>query len=526
RFCIDINHNTGKFTSKSIKPNKLKDKKKKYKIVQLFHPKLIKATIDWYEAFLSSHHPGCETKYAKDDAFFYINIVNEDSLFRSYFESFGRLSKDNRKMLETQYKRYRGNKNVTLCEHRDFNVNDDNCTETINFLKKREADYYKSITNTIKKTGYSGLITTTNSWYGVFNRDVNNTLGDAMNTHIYFSPVKTKTLLGKRFRVINNKSFVSDLLHLDGWDETQLFRIPATHITGTPMIISEWNHSLWSDYLYEGAIILLGLSLQYDVSVMTVHTIFDRFMGSDSNIAKTPYTVFGNPVLYAMLPSLSKAFIDYKPAKMFVNNRYMLQGTSDIKDSVMQGAKPLNKKQQSKFYEKNNQQAGLIFKNTMQNREQTNVLSWHNESGKSVRLMSEKFVAIAGKENAAVNVTSWLKMSNNEPGAVLFLSMDDRKLEESSKILITTVSGFRQGESLRKVRLGSNEYYILMDAGSGPQRMSHNKVKLVVQNHEYSKSVIRPVYQNKNVISGSIEANDSEYIVGNKDTPWYILERQ
>jgi hypothetical protein len=537
-YSIDINHITKKYSHVSEDKNLLGNKNKPFKYVQIFDQVIIAQTEKWYREFFQEKHPGCSDSYGTDEYLFYVNVVNEDSLFDAYNDGFKNLSDDNVDQLSSLYRQFLNANSSSDTENFDVSAkklctsglvgaNKGECKDTVDFIFSLEDQYFSRIINVIRQSGFQGLVTTTNNWYGPFNRVINLQYSDALNTHIYFSPVRYQSLLGAKRQAVKNFSFIRDPLTYNGWDESMLYRLPAISQKGKPIIISEWNHGYWSDYSYEGPLLLLGVAMQQDVSVMTVHSLLDRYQGYEGRLARTAYPVFSNPILYAMLPSLSSAFIgrDYQVEDGVLFTKYVNKVGSS--DQWSHGKEPLSSEDKKTLplffankYRWTDEKIPTVVKEN--GKAAAPVLEWH-DSGQKMEVRGKNFVSIIGVAKEPTIMFRGLKVSFESPGAVIITTMDGLSLDATKKVLLTTVSTFHQGDDVTTLGLGGGQYNILKTYGDGPQYLERHPV-IIDARHLNGKNIsVRPLFGGG---SGKAELiNKSKiFAVGLQNTPWYILE--
>lgn len=537
-YSIDINHIAGKFKDVSKNSNKISDLNKSFKYVELFDQDIIKQTIKWYESFLTQQHQGCKTNYANDPSFFYLNIVNEDSIYQAFYENFKYLSNDNLKLLNEGYRQYLHEnyggfdsqiKNGNVCTPSQVKSDVNLCDLTFKYFQFLELSYFSNIKSSIRNTGYNGIITTTNLWFGLHNQLTNYNLGDALATHIYFSPLRSLDLFGQSINAYLDYSFIMDPVSYKGWESDQLYKLPAILYENKPIFISEWNHSVWSDYLYEGAVLITALALKQDVSLMTIHTLFDRWLDHKVRLADSEYTVFGNPVIYALLPSLSKAFIN-SSYNDYVNYYESPLKKIDNLQAAIQGLNPISKNEKNRIGDYFKSKIRLTAREDIINSSEKNInsisISFDKEG--SFILKTPVILAILGKTNVPVKLTDQISIQAEQAGAILFLALDDLPLNKSKSILVTTVSGFEQGERKSRVGFGDSKYIILNEPGKGPQYLKKNPLTLYLTEAISKKIKLTPILQESvNPLTGDLPSEhvtDKSFVIGLQNTPWYLLE--
>jgi len=574
-YTLSVNHITTKFSlDKSLTLNKHHDGNKRLKQVQFYDDAIIKQTKKWFSALLSEKHNGCRFAFNNDPSFYYLNIVNEDSIFQGYAENFRHLSKENIKALEHRFYEYVvyrfntlnaafnkwisqkshslrsfisiGNKQLRLCyKKEDWLKSTEWCNTTIEFLMHIEENYFTSIKQEIKKAGYAGVITTTNIWYGYFNLINNDTIGDAINTHIYFDPIKRKKIMGKKYEAISNFSFIESPYKYEGFSKNQIFRLFTSAVVGKPIIISEWNHLMWSDYAYEGPILLMATSLLQDVQSISLHTFVSK-NSYTNKISKSGLSVLGNPVLYALLPSLGSAFLNTeiekdRPFLEFEENvslknwETLFSGgmrPQHLNDDVPieQGFKNKIRKTLGNKSTRQFEKEVIIQKDERKIHSVPTIINWDQTQSGNEHLVvkSEPFLALVGVASDYIDLGDGIAIKPTNKGAITLCALDGNRLKDSKKILITTVSKSKNtDQNFINVGFGKKTFKVILSKGKGPQYLKKNPFDMVVSNSAKGRATVRPLLADSNsvlTVPSVAGTENARFNLGRHDTPWYVLE--
>lgn len=309
----------------------------RYKAIRLYNDEAIKRTEDWYRAFYSWENPYTHLTLAEDPANIYVSAVNEDSIFEAYFTNFKYLDDLsvgllNKKFLEYLAKKYGSVKSAERswlkngdsknCQpiikrtKKKFIV-DEKCkrrkNDIVDFLVNLETDFYSRIKATLRGIGYKGLFTGTNNWYGYGNLYSNSKVADYIEMHGYLDHPRSK-----KFPVVaegfsgnsyikrpkkNNKTIEQEHSYL-------LSKTFRSSLIDKPVIVSEWGHSAWSPFSYEGLALIASYSAFQGYPVIDFHTYFNHpHPDPEESLARQGLTLTGNPVMQALMPSFAVAFL-------------------------------------------------------------------------------------------------------------------------------------------------------------------------------------------------------------------------
>ena len=570
-YSLEINHVASKFryVSGALR-NRRKERIKHYKTTQLYDPKILNTTKRWFDALMGNKHPGCSYRLADDPSVSYLSLVNEDSIFNSYYRGFKDLTRDAIRELERKYSDYLASSNTKqrspfasvqtrtgidgdkgkgggarLCRYGQKG----RCTKaerilTLEFLMAVERSYFRALKEELRTMGYKGLISTTNNWYGYPNLMTNAAVGDVIDMHIYMDPPRKASYGGLKWETVRNKSFIASPFY-DSEPTDQLYRLYAAAVKGKPMIISEWNTGFWSDYHYQGAVMLPVFAARQGVQVMDLHTTFPRREGYKADYSTSGLSIWGNPTLIALLPSLSAAFREGLVGEWSGVERIV--SASNREEYLMRseevGKRPLNMNRkvpvQLGFVKKLEKQLiGLPpYREPMGGAQIQQVLArgvegitwdrWNSGKGRFV-IQTEKFAALLGGGAPVSGEFGNIRLETDDPAALLLLSLDGRSLARSKKLLLTVVSNFRNSqEKLLDVRLGRFGGRLIRQPGRGRPRLKRVRAKVGPANQGgrwFTVSAVMPSGNKKPMVSDGKEQGDSDYVVGNDDTPWYLIE--
>jgi len=571
-YTLSINHVTGKFkSSASLSKNKYSIENKQFKQIQLFDTKILAQTKKWFLDLLTIKHPSCSFSFSNDPNLYYINIVNEDSLFYGLSEQFRFLTHSNMNALENLFYSYivstyggidkvlsnwksigandidissiKSRKQIPLCVKKNKWSNGW-CNATIKFLLYLERKYFVTLKKAILSTGYKGIITTTNNWYGYFNLMINSEIGDALNMHVYFDHIMAKKIFGKRYETISNYSFIKNPFDYNGFRRNHILRLFSASVVEKPMIISEWNHVKFSDYTYEGPILLTAIALLQDIQSLNLHTFVSRDNFSEG-YESVALSVLGNPILYALLPSLSYAFLNSN-----IENSSQIEFNEDISISnwkyifdvgvnpvninkyvpIQQGFKNKIRKSLFNGFSRGFKKRYLIAADHKIIKSVPDVLFWDRRTSGNefILVRTPVFMALLGIPSTDIYVDARLKVKAYDHGAITFCPLDGKQLSESKKILITTVSMAKNmGQKFLNIKYGKQNLRVLLDKGKPPQLLKKNIFDLTVYKTSSANISVYPLLDGKSSITinpTTTSKNSIHFNLGNFPTPWYVIE--
>ena len=544
-------------------------KLRRYYNVKLFQDEAVATIAKWVKAFYSRKNKYTGLSIAEDPAHIYVATVNEDSMLDAYNDNYKHLSRLHKKLLGEKFERYirekyksdvelklvwpGGLRNVRLLGRKDSKRHSARqVADVIIFLMGLDSAYYQTISGALREAGYAGLITGTNNWFGVHNLYVNSMIGDYIELHGYFDHPRYNQALGAES--IGNYSYLSSFPFDKSAPQIDLFKeysFPLTRsfsaaVEGKPLLFSEWNHSSWSDYAYEGPLVMVAYSSLQAYSALNLHTFFNH-PNPDPQDAHSEYalTVFSNSVMNALMPSLGLAYlkgyiresedvriINYpSQIESFANATVGLANHKLPRDVLVNGfcqkirirfGGEKSRKQMSKG-DCALKQSGAIVSDTGE-------IEWVNGRDENGYLLidTDKFKAVAGVLNGGRVDTTSFSVQLEGRGAITVVSLDDRPIASSEKLLITTVRSFSNTDQI--VKTVSGRKYIL-DPGKEPALLSsargevilkrNNQVEPTVYSVGMHGKVSPPVF---NVQKVGADGALLKVHVGETSTPWYVLD--
>ena len=565
-----------------VSSNGHKIRHKQYKFVQLYDEKVIERVIDWHKVFYGHINEYTKVSYAKDSANIFVTAIGEDSIFNGYFNYHNEFLTD-KNFTDLQLKfndflrsKYKTSENVSVAWEGDLKpvesleknniklvtanniakVNKHKSNDVILFLSDIDRSYANRIRDVLKGVGYLGLFAGTNDWYGYSSLKINQDIGDFIDMHGYFDPMIRNRHNGKRIEYTRNTSYISGPAALSQGNEVveefdkSLYTFFASAVENKPLMITEWNHSAWSDYTYEGPLLLTAYSSLQGYNSMVIHSYFSMKLNYDAEYSDNSLVASGNPVLMSLSPTLSLAFRNsyisespsFSPVMIAANNEQL--NDAMIRDRLnklnRRNGLPYNygfmKKIRMRLVgAKDNSASSLKFPDN-QWLSDTGQISWnfanHNRSYFSVN--TKKFQLLAGQlSNVNANLDN-IKVSLTDHGAVTAISLDDVELGKSSSILVTAVSSFkntgmvtgkvpkyRKWQKLKSI-INSGVTPIMMKRVQGHFELETSNNKRVVVSgvnldgtYDNIKVDNHLIAENKHVVS---------FNLGSVDTPWYWIK--
>ena len=539
---------------------------RKYKEVKLFDDKSISAVVGWYKYFFSLVNPYTGLTYAEDPANIYLAAVNEDSIFHSYFENFKSLGDNAIEVLTEKYVSYlRGKYQSTSAlrkawdepgliglqhkEDLDANLVDlvkykdrkkysrKRNYDTLDFLVSIGKHFGESIKAAVQGLGYKGLFTYTQG-VELGTQFINDGLSSYLEMHGYFDhPNKIRGSVA-----IHNLSYLRFNPRI--FEKTNLFRAFYSAQPGLPYFITEWNHSSWSDYSYEGPILQVTYSMLQGYSGLDAFTFFSHpNPNPDISYAKTPLVVFGNGVLTALMPSLSRIFL----------NGYITEGKkeyvvtksasiNELYDRLMGAGVRLGEINGPCDY----LALGFVHKlrtklvgdqTTLCNHgkdngvfvSDTHEIKWQYGGAQSPTIIvnSDYAKILAGQDTNTTEEFGALGLRLQDHGAVVVVPLDGKRIWESGQLLLTIVQSSRNS-GIKEYDIPF--YRVVSMTGAAPILMKHIRAHLYLNPGFYTK-VYAVLLNGKKLLlepenmSNMENGEGLDYIVGREDTPWYVIEK-
>ena len=566
---------------KDVSPNNNKVSHKQYKFVQIFDETVERVILDWYGAFYDHLNPHTKLKYALDPANIFVSAVNEDSVINGYLRKKGaNLSKQNYRSLESRFNKFlaqkynntselnkswaKGKKSGLSSSERIENasvqltpakklktVNPSRVADIFQFINGLNKDYATSIEKRLRSMGYQGLFTFTNDFYGFENIRLINSISGIVDMHGYFDhPIKEGSKAkGSRTESVTN---IQMLAAPRGRNEKNIkpfdrnfYKFYLSAIEDLPFVISEWNHNGWSDYAYEGPLLMAAYGSLQGYDALAAHT----YLSWDLNFKK-PYiskglAVAGNPVSMSLFPSLSLAW----------RKGYISPAITELPLSVAKNTRQLQRMDSSAYAKRplylngNSLHQGFTHKlrvrpldpqqserpkvkvSSEQWRSDTGEINWSFGTAEKTRLTinAPKFKAAAGQLNTYPAQLGSLGFALRDHGAVTAVSLDDVSLDVSGSILITVVSSFRNTDERRVTRKIKGQKVITIEyPGQSPVLMRRVNGTLTIKQLGRGNATLMAIDINGDlteVKSMGVSADTSEqsFALGDTNSPWYWL---
>lgn len=312
----------------------------RYKNVRLYNIKAIDQIVSWFKAFYSWENPYTGLTFAEDPANIYLSAVNEDSIFSGYFRKFKLLDEKSLRLLEDKFEEFlignygswsavesawNGGSQSMMCinSHQDKgrillgSIDKKKChqqlTDVMHFLVKIDQEFYVQVREALRAIGYKGLFTGTNNWFGYGNLYANAVAGDYIETHGYFDhpkrtgpPARSEGIIGHSY-VSREGQGMQSIEKEHSYPLSKAFR---SALVSRPLVISEWGHSGWGQFSYEGLALLASYASFQGYPVMSAHTFFNHPNPNPKDtVSRRAMAVGGNPVLVSLMPSFSLAFL-------------------------------------------------------------------------------------------------------------------------------------------------------------------------------------------------------------------------
>ncbi len=552
---------------------------RKFKNIRLYHEQSIQRQERWFRDFFSHKNKYTGQSLAKDPANIYVSAVNEDSVFEAYFSDFKYLTSENIELLESKFtkhlkSRYPNtyalreawgqngkiglmrdeflNGRVSIVRYgKNKEYSSVRLQETIEFLISVDVKFSTRIKTVLDKLGYKGLYTGTNNWYGLGALFANYTVGNYLEMHGYFDhPKKAKKQIN--VESIGNHSYISapsrsqkNKLSLVNDRAFPFYRAFMSGLKDRPLIISEWNHAGWSDYSYEGPIMLMAYGSFQGYPVLDAHTYFSHPNPDPKSIVPYNSLAIGtNPVFMALSPSLSLAFIrgyikesnvvrEINLADRFENyldlvlrngsRRELGDGRVNINDGFINKLR-VNLFDNGKLPEKEPK------KNLDRYETVTKEIVWDYSDFEKARLVVDtpRFKSVAGKLGSDGVAGNGFQVWLDQHGALTMVSLDGLPLIESKSILVTTVQSFRNTEMKISDKMGRR---YIVNAGKPPVLMRNITGKLrfiTTLKTEPDIMLVYPDGKSTKVDRVSVKdiAKGQEIVLplGDVFTPWVLIQ--
>jgi len=297
-YTLSLNHYKNKLKYLGVKPIL---EKGGFRYGQFIYPMARETVKSWMSELITYSGGDCRNSFIADKAFMHMDIINEESLW-------GALRRKERltDLAENDLKKQI--KSVSGIEIEDIY---DPSSDTSMKIYQYEKDIGNNMGAALRQSGFKGMLSYTNKWYGYGTLALNANIGDLIETHVYFDHPKGISKSGNKSKKysLSNVSYLSDTPWSDkakGYDSSNALRkIGIQQVDNMPMLVTEWNHSSLSEFAYEGVVVLPLFSAQHSVSGIAAHTLFPRqggYIGTD------PFALSAHPAFIALSPSLSFAY--------------------------------------------------------------------------------------------------------------------------------------------------------------------------------------------------------------------------
>lgn len=524
---------------------------REYKFSQLTHEPAARLASEWMWWIYSRPTIGGEI-YGHDPANRYVALVGEDSVYYGMFSHWGeQLDPGTREQLLQCYTEEVGYPPADLPARHTVQSNPAYGAALASCLERAEQNYYATLLTPKLRGVLPAQIATSNSWSGLGYLRHSAELGNVIDMNFYFDHILSSAVQssGNVNEMVRNRSFISQPgLGSAGRDNilrSNLLTLFASGFDGVPLHISEWNHPFWSDYAYEGPLLLLAYASLQDVPLISLHNLFawndDKMVYSSLR----GFSAHGNQIFQALNPTLALAYRRGDVRASDAEGSFRLRGQSktmneemfhsmrdpsNLTTDVAQGLE-----RRFRFAKDvGGQQLAPVGPDGPVNfpvRSDTGEIHWVVEDEKNATFTIEtpRFLAVAGSLRYR-QPKHRMQVAANHHGVVTAVALDGLDIVESEKILLTVVSSQRQSEQVeRTVEDGRFPYPLKLVESAGLGGVVLRRVNAEVSLHGMRHSAYRISAIDENgekYPAGSIEAVDGRVLfrVGGRDTPWYLLQ--
>lgn len=491
-YSISANHNPLRYKGISAE---LGEKRKRlwdnYKTQQIIDPVLIDETDRWIQVLFSYTGGDCSTSFADDPANIYFDAINEASVFQAYAKNFKHINKASYKLLNDGFRvwlseKYKSDTALSKSWREDVNLKDIEINgwdklkglnteirkDTIAYLIKIESDFNSRIISAVKSAGYKGLTSTTNHWYGD-GALLASKMSDVIEIHTYFDrPRKGVDADGWLLGLSYIESFTTKPVKRWNYNQSPLHLLFESSLADKPLIVTEWNHGAWSDYAYEGPVLMMAYASYQNYPIVDLHTYQESVSSYKEGYNKSGFSFGGNAVLMALQPSLSIGFLgNYIPS--FTKQPVIADFTSydqALNEAAVAGVrftkKPTGQTSVNAFEKKHRRE--LISKsNNYVEKKSVKHQRAGRHNNKEFIVDEAKFKSRVGNLTTMTDWHGFPHLSVNSHGAITVASLDNQDLSASNRILITIVSGYTRADRRSKLDGGfiSKKKLIVRKAG-------------------------------------------------------------
>ncbi|MFT6693705.1 MAG: hypothetical protein ACJAY3_000587 [Neolewinella sp.] len=571
-YSVSINHFTAKYEIYGKPEAGVAGGKrhKRLKGVQIIDDKMAAAAADWSRAIMSYSGGRCEISFAQDPANIYFTAVNEDSLFHFFNHDFKEFNKHYRKVLDdkfsdwlnTRYKDHgrllaawgdrgvKGGENLAeskislLGKSELSKLSDERKRDTVRFLIETEVAYFRRIKSAVRESGFKGLFLTSNYFYGYGPIEVARQVGDATEVHVYFDRPR-RTGEGEN-EIFDYKYIPDDISRAPrkwSYQHNSMYLAFASSLADMPLVISEWNHSSWSKYTYEGALMVAAYASLQGYPIIDLHTFHERSSSYYDAVGKSGLSLSANPVLIALMPTLSLAYmrgdIDPKVGQV----EYSLAGSYDefVFSVANSGIDFLQRNELAQGFDRRLNQHIIPLSKEASNTAKTNS-SHDRHSAGPVRLKERilyvntpRFKVVAGDLTGSVDGQGIDVDGGIENGLVSVISLSDEPINGSSALLLTAVSGFtsdkisKRSSSSFKSKLKGGQ---TVEVNGASKLYTLSKVGAAVSVTVASANGWKVTSFNSLGETEKVDAETTDFGKGqmkitfhlNNDAPWYLID--
>ena len=551
---------------------------RRYYNVKLFSNDAVRLIADWVQAFYSRKNKYTGLSIAEDPANIYVTAVNEDSIFDAYYSGYRFLDEGYVDALTKQFNQYLKNKYISVDKlWKAWDSDPDNTPsrhafksiklisykdrkhysrqrnlDTLAFLVSIDSQFYASIKSVLKKIGYSGLFSGTNNWYGFQNLLALNKQGDYIDLHGYFDhPKYLKKVI--TIESVGNHSYLSNRPGKKGKQNVDIFReysFPFSRsfsaaIENKPLIFSEWNHSFWSDYAYEGPVMMLAYASLQGYSALNLHTYLNHPNPDQmERYTRSAFTVSTNAILSSLAPSLGLAYLNgylqssdklHLVAYATSEDEYLDVTLPYGQNRLLAGKPPVSgfcQKTRVRLISEAASDTGRIANcATEEGLASDNGEIFWGETVKGdgyIKIDTEKFKAVAGVLDGEVVTGNGFSVRIMTKGAVTLIALDNVDIRDSRKLLLSIANETRN--TGQDDRVFNGRKYIL-DKGGAPVLALNPVGAVSIDLATGVKPVVTSLGLNgieKPVNSRFATKQDGggtlTFEFGRHKTPWYLIK--
>lgn len=565
-----------------VDANRQKVQHKRYKTVQIFDERVEKIIQGWYTAFFSHTNKYTMLTYASDPANILVTAVNEDSVTNGYLRNDGAYLNDaNIELLQQRFNAFLNDKysdtaklarawskgkkdglgknenletaSVRLNTAASLNkLNKARADDIMEFLYHLNAAYSQGIEERLRTLGYRGLFTFTNDFYGFESVRLMSEIGNVVDMHGYFDPpVKSKDKgKGPRTESILNLQLLGlprgfENKRIRDFDRN-FYKFFLSAVEDLPLILTEWNHSGWSDYAYEGPLLMAAYGSLQGYSGVAAHTYLSSNLGYKEPYIGKALATGANPVTMSLFPSLSLAWrsgyireaittVPLRVAKNVGESR-ALDKSAYAKRPLRIGGNSLHEGFTHKLRvrpldpDRLDIQPVNVAKGSWV--ADTGEINWTFATPEKTRLIIDapKFKAAAGQLDSSPAQLGDFRIALEQHGAVTLIALDDQALDTSRSILLTAVSSFRNSNERRRTTTVDRRKVVEVGYhGEAPVLMKRVKGRLLVNSAGRGPARLFSIALDGSqteipALADTKASRTQAFTLGTEDSPWYWLQ--